>query len=68
MTGKDLDAQLFFQLDDGLGHPGLRGVQGFGGFSQVEVASSGFLDEAKLVQVHMTMVIWMTCIMIYMSD
>ena len=59
---------LFFQLDDGLGHPRLRGVQGFGRFSQVEVSAGGFLDEAKLVQVHIIIVIWMICIMLYMSD
>ena len=49
---KDVDAQLFFELDDGFGDPGLRGVQGFGGFRQVEVAPSRFLNKSKLVQVH----------------
>ena len=27
VAGKDFDAQLLFELDDGLGHAGLRGVQ-----------------------------------------
>jgi hypothetical protein len=55
VAGKDVDAQLFFQLDDGLGDARLRGVQGLGGFGQVEVAARGFLDEAELVQVHIQM-------------
>ncbi len=49
---EDVHAQLVFQFDDGLGHPGLRGVERLGGFRQVEVAAGGFLDEAELVQVH----------------
>ena len=52
MAGKDVDAQFFLQLDDGFGHPRLRGVQRFGGLGQVEIAASGFLDKTKLVQVH----------------
>ena len=55
VAGEDLDAQLFFQLDDGLGHARLRGVQGLGGLGQVQVAARGLLDEAKLVQVHIEM-------------
>ena len=49
---KNLDAQFFFQLDDGFGDAGLGGVQGFGRFRQVEVASNGFLNKTELVQVH----------------
>jgi hypothetical protein len=49
VTGKDLDAKFFLKLDDRLGDPGLRGMQGFGGFGQVEVASNRFLNKAKLV-------------------
>jgi hypothetical protein len=41
-----------FQLQDGFGNTGLGGVQGFGGFRQVELAPNSFLDESKLVQVH----------------
>jgi hypothetical protein len=67
VASKDVDAQLFFEFDDGFGHAGLRGVQGFGGFGQVEVAAGGFLDEAELVQIHMFMGIWIACIMLYVS-
>ena len=49
VAGEDLHAQLFFQLDDGLGNAGLRGVQGLGGFGQVQVAPNGLLHEAELV-------------------
>ncbi|MNF06845.1 hypothetical protein D3C80_2068870 [compost metagenome] len=49
---KDVHAQLFLQLDDGLGHSGLRGVQGFCGLGEVEIAARGFLNEAELMQVH----------------
>jgi hypothetical protein len=52
VAGEDFYAQLFFQLDDGFGHPGLGGVQGFGGLGQVQAAPGGFLDKAELVQVH----------------
>jgi hypothetical protein len=52
MARKNLDAQLVFQLDDGLGHAGLRGVQRLGGLGQVEVAAHRFLNEPELVQVH----------------
>ena len=51
---EDLDAKLLFEFDDGFGHTGLRGVQGFGCFSQVQVAARGFLDKSELVQVHNT--------------
>ena len=49
VTGKNLDAQLFFQLDDRLGDAGLGRVQRLGSFSQIEVASDGFLDESELM-------------------
>ena len=49
---KNLDAQLIFELDDGLGDAGLRGVQGLGGLGQVQAAARGLLDESELVQVH----------------
>ena len=40
VAGKDLDAELFFQLDDGLGHSRLGSVQRLGGLGQVEVAGA----------------------------
>jgi hypothetical protein len=49
---EDVDAQFLFQLDDGLGDAGLRGVQGLGGLGEVEVAARRLLDESELVQVH----------------
>ena len=49
---KDLHAQFFFQFDDGLGHAGLRGVQGLGRFGQVQVAPHRFLDKAELMKIH----------------
>ena len=52
VAGKDVHAQLFFQFDDGFGHPRLGGVQGLGSFGQIEIAAGGFLHEAELVQVH----------------
>jgi hypothetical protein len=52
---EDVHAQLFLQLDDGLGDAGLRGVQRLGGLGEVEVAAGGLLNEAELVQVHKRM-------------
>ncbi|MNT14255.1 hypothetical protein D3C72_1492520 [compost metagenome] len=52
VASEDVDAQLFLQLDDGLGDTGLRGVQRLGGLGQVEVAARGLLHEAELMQVH----------------
>ena len=52
VPGKNLHPQLFFQLDDRLGHTGLRGVQRFGGFGQVQVAANSFLNKTELMQVH----------------
>jgi hypothetical protein len=52
VSGKYLDAQLFFQLNDGLGNTRLRGVKSFGGFGEVEVAPCGFLDKSELVKIH----------------
>ena len=49
---KNLDAQLFFKLNDGFGHTGLRGVEGFGRLGQVEVAPGSFLNKTKLMQIH----------------
>jgi len=49
---KDFYAQLFFQLNDGFGNARLRGVQGAGGFCEVELAAHSLLDKAKLVKVH----------------
>jgi hypothetical protein len=52
VAGKDVDAELFFELDDGLGHARLGGVQRLGGFGQVQVAPHGFLNETELVEIH----------------
>ena len=52
VAGEDVDAEFFFQLDDGLGDTGLRGVQRLGRFGQVQAPARGFLDKAELVQVH----------------
>ena len=52
VPSKNLDAQFFFKLDDGLGNTGLRRVQGTGGFGKVQVAPDGLLNEAELVKVH----------------
>ena len=49
---KDIHAQFLLQLDDGLGHPGLRGEQRLGGFREVEIAADRFLDKAELMEVH----------------
>jgi hypothetical protein len=57
MPRKNLDAQFIFQLNDGFGHPWLRSVQSFGGFRQIQISAGSFLDEAKLVQVHVRIVI-----------
>jgi hypothetical protein len=58
MTRKNFDAQFFFQFYDRFGHAWLRGVQGLGGFRQVEVSPSGLLDEAELVQIHVLFVMF----------
>jgi hypothetical protein len=52
MPCKDLDTEFLFQFNDGFGHARLRGVQGLGGFREVQIAAGGFLDKAKLVQIH----------------
>jgi hypothetical protein len=49
---EDVDAEFFFQLEDGLADARLRGVQRLGGLGQVEVAAHRLLHEAELVQVH----------------
>ena len=52
VTRKNFNAKLFFQLDDGFGNSGLRRVQGFGRFSQVELMACRFLNKSELMQVH----------------
>jgi len=49
---ENVDAQLFFQLDDRLRNPGLRGKQRFGGVGQVVVLAHGLAHEAQLMEVH----------------
>jgi hypothetical protein len=48
---KDVNAQLFFQFDDGLGDARLRGEQRLGRFGEVEIAANRFLDKAELMKV-----------------
>ena len=50
--GEDVDAQLFFQLNDGLRDAGLRGEQRLGRLGQVEVLPNGFAYKTKLVKIH----------------
>jgi hypothetical protein len=64
VAGKNLNPQFIFQLNDGFGHAWLRGVQRFGGLRQIQVSAGSFLDKAKLVQVHVRIVIWTTRIML----
>ena len=52
VANKDVHPQLFFQLQNGLGNAGLRGVQRLGRFGQVEVAACRFVNKTELVQVH----------------
>ena len=52
VAGKDVDAQFLFQLNNGLGNPRLRCVQGFRRFCEVQLVAHSFLDKAKLVKVH----------------
>jgi len=52
MAGKNLNAKLFFQLNDGFGNTRLRGMQNARGFGQIEVAANGFLDKSELVKIH----------------
>ena len=49
MPGKNIDAQLLFQFDDGFGYTWLRRVQGFGRLGQVQVATSSFLNKLELM-------------------
>jgi hypothetical protein len=52
MPGKDINSQLLFQLNDGLGDSGLGGMKCFGCLSEIEVTPSRLLDKSKLMQVH----------------
>ena len=49
---EDVHAQLLLQLDDGLGDPGLRGIQGLGGLREVEVLPYRFTNETELMKIH----------------
>ena len=46
MPGENVDAELFFQFDDGFRHPGLRREQRLGGVGQVEILADRFAYEA----------------------
>jgi hypothetical protein len=52
MASEDLDAQFLFQLDDGLGDAGLRGMQRLRRLGEVQVAPHGFLNKLELMQIH----------------
>ena len=52
MAGKDIDTQLFFQLDDCLGYAWLRSEQRLGGLGQVEVLPYSLSDETELMKIH----------------
>src|SRR5690625_6561444 len=49
MTLKNLDAQLLLQLNDGLGHARLRGMQGTRCIGQIKITSNRLTDKAKLL-------------------
>jgi hypothetical protein len=52
VPGKDLYTKFTFQLQYGFRNAGLRGVQGFRGFGQVQIASDGFLHKPELMEIH----------------
>jgi hypothetical protein len=52
MTGKNVDTQLLFKLDDRFGDTGLGGKQGLGGFCQVEILPDSLTDKAELMEIH----------------
>ena len=67
MARKDVDPQFLFQLNDRLGHPWLGGVQGLGGFGQIEVAARGLLNKSELVQIHIRCGLKSRIIMLHLS-
>ena len=55
VASKDINAQFLFQLNDGFGYAGLRGVQGLGSLGQVEVSACSLLHKTELVEIHKAM-------------
>ncbi len=49
---EDFDAKLVFKLADLAAHPGLRGKQHVGHFSQVIAAPRSFADRTQLLEIH----------------
>ena len=52
VPGKNFDAQFAFELQNGFGNAGLRGVERLCRLGQVQIASYGFLHKAELMEVH----------------
>ena len=48
----DADAEFVFKILDVFRHARLRCVKTVGHFSQIEVASDGFADDAELLEIH----------------
>ena len=49
---ENLDAELFFELDDGFRDAGLGREQRLGGVTQIEVLPHCLAHEAQLIEVH----------------
>src|SRR5205085_7192700 len=54
VAGEDVHAELAFELEDRFGDAGLRREQRLGGLGEVQVLPDGLLNEAELVQVHIS--------------
>lgn len=50
---EDLHAELVLELDDRLGHAGLRGVERLRRFCQVVILPDRLAHKAKLVEIHL---------------
>ena len=52
VAGKNIDTELFLQLDDRFRHARLRCEQRFSRLGQIEILPNGFTHETELMQVH----------------
>jgi hypothetical protein len=52
VPGKNINAEFFLQLNNGLGHTWLRSMKRFRRLGEVQVSPNGFLDKSKLMQIH----------------
>jgi hypothetical protein len=52
VPGKNFDAQFAFELQNGFGNTGLRGVERLSRFGQVQIAPYGFLHKPELMEIH----------------